>query len=201
MTSDTDSVINYYRRSYAGELSPADLNFKLYSYANNAKKTFDPKKKASFKTHLNSHMNKLMRDVHEVSSPFKVSEEVGLGINKIRRAKDEFYMMNGSDPTPGEIATATGLSKKLVNKYSKMSNVQPVKVIEGNGGIETFDVKSMLPDLTGKEKLVGETISGNMNTSRSLKHTGLSKSNYYRTRDNIRGKMRESFLRVQGQKS
>ena len=66
-------------------------------------------------------------------------------------------------------------------------------------GIETFDVKSMLPDLKGKEKLVGETISRNMNTSRSLKHTGLSKSKYYRTRDTLRDKMRTSFLRVQGQ--
>ena len=196
---DTTSTIDYYRKSYAGELSPADLNFKLYTYANNAKRTFDPKKKASFKTHLNSHMNKLMRDVHETSSPFKVSEEVGLGINKIRKAKDEFFMMNGSDPTTAQIANATGFSKKIVNKYSKMSMIQPVKFLEGTPGIETFDVKSMLPDLKGKEKLVGETISRNMNTSRSLKHTGLSKSKYYRTRDTLRDKMRTSFLRVQGQ--
>ena len=195
-----NSTIDYYRKSYAGELSPADLDFKLYTYANNAKRTFDPKKKASFKTHLNSHMSKLMRDVHETSSPFKISEEVGFGINKIRKAKDEFYMMNGSDPTTTQISTATGLSKKLVNKYSQMSTIQPVKIIDGGIGIETFDVKSMLPDLKGKEKLVGETISKNMNTATALKHTGLSKSKYYRTRDTLRSKMRKSFLRVQGQK-
>ena len=196
---DTTSTIDYYRKSYAGELSPADLNFKLYTYANNAKRTFDPKKKASFKTHLNSHMSKLMRDVHETSSPFKVSEEVGLGINKIRKAKDEFYMMNGSDPTTAQIASATGFSKKIVNKYSKMSMIQPIKFMDASAGMETFDVKSMLPDLKGKERLVGETISKNMNTSKALKHTGLSKSKYYRTRDTLRDKMRTSFLRVQGQ--
>ena len=197
---DTTSTIDYYRKSYAGELSPADLNFKLYTYANNAKRTFDPKKKASFKTHLNSHMNKLMRDVHEVSSPFKVSEEVGLGINRLRKAKDEFYMMNGSDPTTSQLADATGFSKKIINKYSRISMIQPIKITDGDNGFETFDVKGMLPDLRGKEKLVGESISKNMNTAKALKHTGLSKSKYYRTRDTLRDKMRRSFLRVQGQK-
>ena len=197
--SDINSTIDYYRKAYAGELSPADLNFKLHTYASNAKRTFDPTKKASFKTHLNSHMNKLKRDVHETSSPFKVSEDVGFGINKIRKAKDEFYMMNGSSPTTEDISIATGISKKIVNKYLDMSNIQSIKLLEGSIGIETFDVKGMLPDLKGKEKLVGETISMNMNTSKSLKHTGLSKSNYYRTRDTIRDKMRKSFLRVQGQ--
>ena len=198
--NDINPTIDYYRNSYSGDLSPADLNFQLYTYANNAKRTFDPSKKASFKTHLNSHLSKIMRDVHETSSPFKVSEEVGFGINRIRKAKDEFYMMNGSDPTSAEISKATGLSKKIVDKYSKMSKIQPIKILSENPGIETFDVKGMLPDLRGKEKLVGETISMNMNTSKALKHTGLSKSKYYRTRDSVRTKMRESFLRVQGQK-
>ncbi len=199
IVNDVNPTIDYYRKSYSGELSPADLNFKLYTYANNAKRTFDPSKKASFKTHLNSHLSKIMRDVHETASPFKVSEEVGLNINRVRKAKDEFYMMNGTDPTPAEIATTTGLSKKIVNKYSRMSRIHPVKVLDGNFGMETFDVKSMLPDLKGKEKLVGESISMDMNTSKALKHTGLSKSKYYRTRSSLRDKMKASFLRTQGQ--
>ena len=199
--NDINSTIDYYKKSYSGELSPADLDFKLYTYANNAKRTFDPSKKASFKTHLNSHMSKLMRDVHETSSPFKASEELGLNINRIRKAKDEFYMMNGVDPTPKQISKATGFSTKIVDKYSHMAKIQPVKVTHINGGIDTFDVSGMLPDLKGKEKLVGETISRDMNTSSALKHTGLSKSKYYRTRDTLRDKMRSSFLRTQGQRT
>ncbi len=198
MTQD-DSVIDYYRKSYSGELSPADLNFKLYTYANNAKRTFDPSKKASFKTHLNSHLSKLMRDVHETSSPFKISEEVGLGINRVKKAKDEYYMMNGRDPSSAEIASATGLSKKIVNKYSGMSRIQSIKIDEFKGGIDTFNVSGMLPDLAGKDKLVGETISGNMSTAKALRHTGMSKSRYYRARDGVRGKMREAFLRTREQ--
>ncbi len=199
MAADTNAVIDYYRKSYAGELSPADLNFKLHTYASNAKRTFDPKKKASFKTHLNHHLSKIMRDVHETSSPFKISEEVGLGINRVKKAKDEYYMAHGRDAGSSDIANMTGLSKKIVNKYSNMSRIQSVKVNEFKGGIDTFDVSSMLPDLTGKDKLVGETISGNMNTSKSLKHTGMSKSNYYRIRDGLKSKMRDSFLRTREQ--
>ncbi len=199
MTRDTNSTIDYYRKSYAGELSPADLNFKLYTYAENAKRTFDPSKKASFRTHLDSHLSKIRRDVHEVSSPLKISEEVGLNINRVKKAKDEYYMMKGKDPSSSDLALATGFSKKMVNKYSDMSRIQSVKVREFNGGVDTFDVAGMLPDLTGKDKLVGETISGNMNTSKALRHTGMSKSKYYRARDSIRGKMRDSFLRTRGQ--
>ncbi len=80
-----------------------------------------------------------------------------------------------------------------------MSRVQSVKIDEFKSGTDLFDVSGMLPDLSGKDKLVGETISRNMSTSSALKHTGMSKSKYYRSRDGIRDKMRSSFLRTRGQ--
>ena len=188
--------LDHYRRSFSGELPPAELEYKLFTYSSQAKKTFDPSKNASYKTHLDSYMSKMKRDIHNSHSTMKVSEGVGLGINKIKKAKDEFYMIHGKTADTKAIATATGLSQSIVRKYDKMSTIKPVVTSGFQGGMDYVDVQGLLPGLKGKDKLVAETISQDMDTSKALAHTSMSQSTYYRNRDALGTRMREAFIRT-----
>ena len=189
------STLDHYRRTYGSELPPAELEAKLFTYSQNAERTFDPSKNASFKTHLSNHLNKLKRDVHNSGSNFKVSEDVGMSINKIRTSKDELYMMHGQEPTDKEIAKHTGISQKLVSKYSRMSEIKGVVTDKFEGGTNYASVSSMLPDLSKKESLVADTIEQDMSTAEALKHTKMPNTVCYRERNKLRDRMRSSYLR------
>ncbi len=191
-----DSFIDHYRRSFSGDLPSAELEYKLFTYSSQAKKTFDPSKNASYKTHLDSYMSKMKRDIHNSHSTMKVSEGVGLGINKIKKAKDEFYMVHGTTADTKAIAKATGLSPSLVKKYDNISTIRPVMTSEFQGGMDYVDVQGLLPGLKGREKLVAETISQNMSTKKALSHTNMSQSTYYRNRDALGTRMKEAFIRT-----
>ncbi len=195
LVSGQKETLDHFRRTFSSELPPAELELKLFTYANNAERTFDKKKNASFKTHLSNHLNKLHRDVHNSGSNLKVSETVGLSINKLRKAGDEFYMTHGRDPSNRELSKHTGMPEKFVNKYKRIGEIKAVATDKFSGGANYISMQTMLPDLTGREKKVADTISQGMSTKEALKHTGLSSSVYYRDRDKLRGRMRKSYLR------
>ena len=188
-------TINHFKRTYSSELSPAELDYKLYTYSQNAERTFDKTKNASFKTHLSNHLNKLKRDVHESSSNLKVSEDVGMAINKLRTANDELYMMHGRDATDAELAKHTGFKSKFVNKYKKMGQIKAVVTDKFGGGTNYVSMQSLLPDLSGKEKKISETIEKGMSTPKALKHTGMSNGAYYSGLNKLRARMRKSYIR------
>ena len=199
LVSDHKGTIDHFRRTYSAELPPAELELKLYTYAGNAERTFDKTKNASFKTHLSHHLNKLKRDVHNSGSNLKVSEDVGMSINKLRTSGDEFYMKHGRMPDNRELAKHTGMPEKFVDKYKKMGKIKTVATDKFNGGVNHVSLQSLLPDLTGRDKKIADTITMNMSTPEALKHTGMSNTAYYKGRNKIRSRMRSSYVRLNTQ--
>ncbi len=187
--------MDHFRRTYSSELPPAELELKLFTYANNAERTFDPSKNASFKTHLSHHLNKLKRDVHESGSNLKVSEDVGMSINKLRTAGDEFYMKHGRSPNTRELSKHTGFTQKFVSKYKKMGEIKTVSTDKFGGGTNYASMQSLLPDLKGKEKRVADTITQGMSTPDALAHTGMSNGAFYKERNKLKTRMRTAYLR------
>ena len=192
-------TIEHFRRTYSSELSPAELELKLYTYANNAERTFDKTKNASFKTHLSHHLNKLKRDVHQSGSSLKISEDVGMSINKLRTSSDEFYMKHGREPNSKELSEYTGMPEKFVNKYKRIGSIKAVATDKFSGGTNFVSLQGLLPDLTGRELKVADTITRDMSTKDALKHTGMSNTAYYKERNKIRTRMRNSYVRLNTQ--
>jgi len=201
LVSNHKDTLDHFRRTYSSELPPAELDLKIYTYANNAERTFDKNKNASFKTHLTHHLNKLKRDVHQSGSNLKVSEDVGMAINKIRTSSDEFYMKHGRDPSTKELAKATGLKEGLVNKYKRMGEIKTVATDKFGSGMNYASIQSLLPDLQGKEKKVADTITQDMGNKDALKYTGLSNGAYYKERNKLRTRLRQAYLRTNTQEA
>jgi len=196
MIREHQSTIDYFRRVYSNDIPPAQLDYKLFKYSQEAAKSFDPKKNASFKTHLSNHLAKLKRDVHSSGSTIKTGEEVGYSIHRIKRAKDEFYMVHGREPENAEIAKAVNLSEKIVGKYDRMSSIKAVRSDTADRGSMSVKMNELLPNLNKTDKAIVRTITGDMGVSEALKHTGLSKSSFYRKRDLLSSDMKESYLRM-----
>ena len=199
LVSDHKGTIDHFRRTYSAELPPAELELKLFTYANNAERTFDKTKNASFKTHLSHHLNKLKRDVHQSGSNLKISEDVGMSINKLRTSGDEFYMKHGREPNIQELSKHTGMPEKFVNKYKKLGKIKTVATDKFGGGTNYVSLQGLLPDLSGRELKVADTITHDMSTKDALKHTGMSNTAYYKERNKIRSRMRNSYVRLNTQ--
>ena len=201
LNSDYKNTINHFKRVHSADIPSAELDLKLYTYAKNAERTFDKSKNVSFNTHLSNHLKKINRDVHNSGSIMKSSEDVGMSINKIRTARDEFYMKNGVEPSNSELSKFIGVPERIIDKHDKMGNVKIIHDDNVGNGMNYVSIKSMLPDLRGEEKKVADTIEKDMPTEEALKYTGMKNTTFYKTRNSLRDRMRKSYLRLNTQDS
>jgi len=194
---DANNVLDKYRAAFSDKLPKSELEAKLFSYYQDAKRTYDKSSGASFSTHLHNRLQRLHRDVHESTTTLKSSESLGLSVNKIKRAVDEFYMTHGREPTVEEISKATSISPKIVEKHMGVSKIKPVHVEDFATPAfgETVSIQELLPSLDEKSKKVAETIDKGMDTKDALKHTGMQQASYYRALSRLREKARQAYLR------
>jgi len=195
LVQEHQGTIDHFRRQYSSEIPPAELDLKLYNYSKDAERTFDKSKNASFKTHLSNHLTKLKRDVHQSGSNLKVSEDVGMSINKLRTSGDEFYMRHGREPTTSELSKHTGMDQKFVSKYSKMGSIKTVMTDKFETGTNYASIQDLLPNLSKKEQRVADTITNSMSTPEALKHTKMSNGAFYKERNKLKDRMRMAYLR------
>jgi len=177
-------------------MGPAEEAINAYVYSSEAKRTYDPKKGASLDTHIAQYMQKKNRDDHYSASTLKSSEGLGLSINKLHRAHEEYYMTHGKYPSTTELSKITGTSPKLVDKHMRTYKVKTVGVDDFTPKSEYVDLHSLLPDLSGTDKVVADAMSSGMPLNKALKKTKLSKSSYYRASNSIRDRMRKAYLRT-----
>jgi hypothetical protein len=180
---------------YSGSIPPAELDFHIFKQVKSAERTFNKNKGASFNTHLSNHLKKLNNVIHDSFGTLKTGRDTGLSINNIHKVRNELYMLTGREPSISDISKKTGIPQKTVEKHIAIGEVKAVGVDDFSKKTSYIDVQSLLPDMSMKEKKVADTISLGMPVSKALKHTGLSRSSFYRSRNNLRSKMREAYLR------
>jgi len=175
-------------------MTPAELEVKKSIYTDSAKRTFNADSGASIDTHIAHHLQRLIRDTHNASSTLKSSDSVGYDISKVKRAADEYYMTYGKDAPIEHIAKSTGLSKKVVQKH--LNSQGPTVSFSSDFSVSSIDIspEDFFQPKSKEDKKVFDTIVNDMSSSESLKHTGLSKSSYYRSLDRIKKAMRKTYL-------
>jgi uncharacterized protein (UPF0335 family) len=176
-------------------MGPVEEQVNAYLYRKEAERTYDPSKGASLETHINSYMQKAQRDQSVAGSTLKSSEQLGLSINKIRRAEQEHYMVHGVEPTVSQLSKSTGYSPKIISKHKGIASIKTVGVDDFTPKQQYVDMQTLLPDLKGHTLSVAKAMSSGDPMSKVLKDTGMSKSSYYRASKNIRDRMRQAYLR------
>lgn len=178
--------ISVARRKFSGVLPSAQLEYKLYTYRKNAEKSYDPRK-GTYDSHLANHLSKLNRDVHNSINALGISEVNGLSINKLRKAKDEFYMKHDREPSTDELVSLTGLNAKFINKYSDGIGLAISRDVHiGTNDINYSSVVEHLSD-TDKE-IANVALNGG-------KMKGMSRATFFRKSKEVKKKMRNHFLR------
>jgi hypothetical protein len=183
-----DKQLNVARQKFSGFLSPAQLEFKISTYENAAKKTYDPKK-GSYSSHLANHLNKLNRDVHSSMNNLGVSENNGLSLHKMRKANDEFFMQHDREPTSQELSTITGVNTKFINKYKDtLSNSM---AISRDVNLAPDDIKfnSFTYGLNDEDKALASSSVG-----LGSKPKGMSKTSYFRKMKEVKDKIQSNYL-------
>ena len=186
-----EKLLSYYRTKYKDYFSPSMLDFHLNRLYDEAKKTFDPSK-SDFKTHLATHMQRMSRIAIYKGSLLKKTEYGKDMMNRIMNAYNKIKTVEMKEPTPEEIAKATGIPLKKVEETLR-NNVHAAIV----PGVETSKLyidADIISGISNEEKKVLDTIVKNMPPEKAYKHTGLNKTKYYQIRNSIREKLRKAYL-------
>ncbi len=188
---DREKHLKYYRNKFKDNFSPAILEFHLNDLYDKAVKSYNPDKSA-FNTHLASYMQKMNRVANYKGSLLKETE-YGKGLNnKVMKEYNRIKTIEMRAPEPEDIAKNTGLPFKKVQEI--LNNNTHAAIVPGVETSKLYIDGDIISGLDDTSKKVLDTINKNMSPEESYKHTGLSKTKYYETRNSIRDKLKKAYL-------
>lgn len=82
----------------------------------NAVKSYDPSKKTQLSSHVFNHLQRLQRLSAQRGNLIYVPENAALQRRAIEKARDEYELEHGEEPTVEELADLMGISIKKINK-------------------------------------------------------------------------------------
>lgn len=139
-------IIDTALTSYAGPSASPTMRSRAKLMALRAMESYDPNK-GNVKTHLLSQMQSLRRAVAQENNIISIPEQVGLDFQHLTESENQLRDQYGRDPTDEELANATGLSSRRIQKIRNFH--QPVAesatVTENEDDTFDGDVASHVP--------------------------------------------------------
>jgi len=108
-------IIDTALSSYAGAAPSQSMRSRAKLMALKAMESYDPNK-GNVKTHLLSQMQSLRRAAARENNIISIPEQVGLDFQRLAESENEIRDRLGRDPTDDELADATGLSTRRIQK-------------------------------------------------------------------------------------
>lgn len=104
-----------------------DMSYKTQAriIALHAAETYDPKAGASISTHVYNNLKRLQRLSAQRGNLTHVPEQASTQRAAISKARKEYEIDNGVEPTVEELATMTGISRKRINDLANYTPVAP----------------------------------------------------------------------------
>jgi DNA-directed RNA polymerase specialized sigma subunit len=143
-------VIDTAVMSYAGQSASPTIRSRAKLMTLKALETYDPNR-GNVRTHLLSQLQSLRRLSAQSQNIISIPEQVGLDYTRLNDTENELRDQLGRDPTDSEIADATGLSTRRIQKIrafnqpvSEGMTTREVTDEESYGG----DVASAIPNST-----------------------------------------------------
>jgi DNA-directed RNA polymerase specialized sigma subunit len=120
---DVDKTISQAINSYAS----GDLAYKTQAriLALQAVESFDPNKGANINTHVFNALKRLQRIAAQRGNLTHVPEVAATQRAAVMRARKDYEIDNGVEPTVEELATMTGISRKRINDLANYMPVAP----------------------------------------------------------------------------
>ena len=109
--------------AHAGPNASPNTKSRARRLALNALKSYDPSQ-AKLATHLTNHLQGLRRIMRQEQQILSVPEQVSMDAGHLNQRESELEDLHGRSPTAIELADATGLSIRRINKIRQMH--QPV---------------------------------------------------------------------------
>lgn len=119
--SEMDNTLNQAINQYAG----GDQAFKTQAriLALQAAESYDPNAGASINTHVYNNLRRLQRISAQRGNLTHVPEVAATQRAAVARARRDYEIDHGEEPTVEELATMTGISRKRIND---LANYQPI---------------------------------------------------------------------------
>lgn len=130
-------VIDTAVMSYAGQSASPTIRSRAKLMALKALDTYDPAR-GNVRTHLLSQLQSLRRLSAQNQNIISIPEQVGLDYTRLSESENELRDQLGRDPSDDELADATGLSTRRIQKIRAFN--QPVS--EGMTTREVMDEES-----------------------------------------------------------
>lgn len=139
-------IIDTALTSYAGGQPSPAMRTKAKLMALKAMSAYNPNK-GNVKTHLLSQLQSLRRAAAQENNIISIPEQVGLDFQHLTETENQIRDQFGRDPTDDELADATGLSKRRIQKIKSFHQPVPESATITENEDDTFDggVASQIP--------------------------------------------------------
>lgn len=139
-------IIDTALSSYVGTTPSPSMRTRAKLMALKAMETYDPNR-GNVKTHLLSQMQSLRRALAKENNIISLPEQVGLDFQRLTESENQLRDQLGRDPTDDEIADATNLSTRRIQKIRAFH--QPVAesatITENENDTYDGDIASSVP--------------------------------------------------------
>jgi len=155
--------------SYVGQNPSSAIKTRAKLMALKAMQNFDPTK-GNVRTHLLSQMQSLRRLAAQEQNIISIPEQVGLDYQRLSEAERELQDKLSRDPADDELADATGLSVRRINKIRAFHKpvAEGATIIENDDEYADGGVASKIPGQTNAQDAWLDFVYGDLSPTNKL---------------------------------
>lgn len=90
-----------------------------------AAQTFDPHAGANIRTHVYNNLKRLQRISAQRGNLTRIPEQAAFQRNAVMKARKDYEIDHGEEPTVEELATMTGISRKRIDDLARYKPITP----------------------------------------------------------------------------
>ena len=121
--TEMDKTMNQAINQYAG----GDMSYKTQArlLALQAAQSYDPTAGANIRTHVYNNLKKLQRISAQRGNLTRIPEQASSQRNAVMKARRDYEIDHGEEPTVEELASMTGISRKRIDDLARYKPITP----------------------------------------------------------------------------
>lgn len=130
--TEMDKTMDQAIHQYAG----GDMAYKTQArlLALQAAQSFDPTAGANIRTHVYNNLKRLQRISAQRGNLTKIPEQAASQRNAVMKARRDYEIDHGEEPTTEELATMTGISRKRIDDLARYKPITPDSIVTSPEG-------------------------------------------------------------------
>ena len=142
--TEMDKTMNQAINQYTG----GDMSYKTQArlLTLQAAQTYDPNAGANIRTHVYNNLKKLQRISAQRGNLTHIPEQAAAQRNAVMKARRDYEIDNGEEPTVEELASMTGISRKRIDDLARYKPIVPDNIVvspEGDNLVASHEQKAL----------------------------------------------------------